>query len=405
MPDAFQKPWALILAAGQSNRAAAGRPKQFLPWRGVPLYWHSARAMSHSACIGGIVFVFPADARNEEEKRLQDLHRHDNLGLPFLTADGGPLRQDSVRLGLALVPQTVKHVLIHDAARPFLQPALIRGVCATLHQGAVAVVPAVPVTDTIKVVANNLVTATLPRNTLSAVQTPQGFRLDLLRRAHAAARAPMTDDAALMEQAGHDVRVIAGDAANTKITWTGDLDLLADPPPMPCPRVGFGYDVHRYVGKDQGRPLKLGGIAIAGAPEVAAHSDGDVLLHALADALLGCAGMDDIGRHFPDSDERYNNISSTVLLDHVLELLRNQNIVLQNVDMTIIAQKPRIYPYSAEIRKNVARLLGLSVTRVNLKATTEEGLGFTGRCEGVKVCAIASALTDLPNLSQTTLAF
>ncbi|MDR3361879.1 MAG: 2-C-methyl-D-erythritol 4-phosphate cytidylyltransferase [Desulfovibrio sp.] len=389
-----EKPWALILAAGQGKRVTAGgQPKQFLLWRGVPLYWHSARAMSRSAAVGGIVFVFPANVRVQEEARLKDLHERENPGLPWVVADGGAQRQDSVRLGLAALPRTAHYVLIHDAARPFIGPALIREVCAALRKGAAAVVPALPVTDTIKIVTNNLVAATLPRDELAAAQTPQGFRLDLLRKAHAENSAPsVTDDAALMEKAGHDVCVVPGCLRNTKITYTEDLALLADPMPVPCPRVGMGYDVHRCAAQGEGRPMRLGGVAIPGGPDVIAHSDGDVLLHALMDSLLGCAGMDDIGKHFPDNDDRFHNISSAVLLDKVLEMIRGADIVPQNADMTIVAQKPRIQPFSAEIRKNIARLLGLPVAQVNLKATTEEGMGFTGRGEGIRAWAIVSAL-------------
>lgn len=160
---------------------------------------------------------------------------------------------------------------------------------------------------------------------------------------------------------------------------------------MPRPCAGMGYDVHRY---GPGRPLKLGGVLIPGGPEVVAHSDGDVLLHALMDALLGCAALGDIGQHFPDSQARYEGISSAVLLDQVLEMLRGAGLELSHVDLTIVAQTPRLSPFREEIRKNVARLLGLDTARVNLKATTEEGLGFTGRSEGIKAYAVVSALAD-----------
>ena len=159
---------------------------------------------------------------------------------------------------------------------------------------------------------------------------------------------------------------------------------------MPRPCTGMGYDVHRY---GPGRPLKLGGVPIPDGPEVVAHSDGDVLLHALMDALLGCAGLGDIGRHFPDNQARFEGISSAVLLDQVLEMLYGAGVTLCHADLTIVAQAPRLSPFREEIRKNVARLLGLDKAHVNLKATTEEGLGFTGRAEGIKAYAVVSALT------------
>ena len=392
-PDAV-KPWALVLAAGQGSRMAestGGTAKQFLPWRGVPLFWHAARAMSRSACVAGIVFVFPASQLDEANEILADLHKHDDLGLPWVTASGGVLRQDSVRLGLAALPVRPASVLVHDAARPFLSPALVRSVCQELAQGAAGVIPAISVTDTIKTVENGRVTATLPRDGLAAVQTPQGFQLQTLLNAHAhalEAGLAVTDDASLLEALGFEVRVIQGEAANVKITRPEDLDLLRDEAPIPSIRTGMGYDVHRY---GQGRPMRLGGVSIPNAPEVLAHSDGDVLLHALCDALLGCACLGDIGQHFSDKDARFEGISSAILLHQVLDMVREAGCTPCHVDMTIVAQVPKLAPYREEIKKNVARLMGLPASSVNLKATTEEHLGFTGRSEGIKAYAVVTA--------------
>ena len=388
------KPWAILLAAGQGSRLAAaadGRAKQFLPWRGAPLYWHSARAMSRSAVVAGIVFVFPQNGHAEHEERLRELHVAEDLGIPWLTAVGGEMRQDSVWNALCVLPADARHVLIHDAARPFLTPALVRSVCEALQHGACGVIPAVPVTDTIKTVADGLVTGTLPRQALMAVQTPQGFSSDLLRQAHAHARETglsVTDDASLLEALGHSVHVVEGEAANVKITRPEDLDLLRDEAPIPSIRTGMGYDVHRY---GQGRPMRLGGVSIPNAPEVLAHSDGDVLLHALSDALLGCACLGDIGQHFSDKDPQFEGISSAILLHQVLDMAREAGCTPCHVDMTIVAQVPKLAPYREEIRKNVARLMGLPASCVNLKATTEEHLGFTGRSEGIKAYAVVTA--------------
>ena len=388
------KPWALVLAAGQGNRMAestGGTAKQFLPWRGVPLFWHAARAMSRSACVAGIVFVFPASQIEQANELLADLQKHDDLGLPWVSACGGALRQDSVRLGLAALPVRPASVLVHDAARPFLTPALVRSVCHELAQGAAGVIPAISVTDTIKIVENGRVTATLPRDGLAAVQTPQGFQLQTLLDAHAhalEAGLAVTDDASLLEALGFEVRVIQGEAANVKITRPEDLDLLRNETPLPSFRTGMGYDVHRY---GQGRPMRLGGVSIPNAPEVLAHSDGDVLLHALSDALLGCACLGDIGQHFSDKDARFEGISSAILLHQVLDMVREAGCTPCHVDMTIVAQVPKLAPYREEIRKNVARLMGLPASSVNLKATTEEHLGFTGRSEGIKAYAVVTA--------------
>ena len=393
-------PWAILLAAGSGSRLAAalqGGAKQFLLWEGAPLYWRSAQVLSQSAVVGGIVFVFPEDCRHAEAERLAGLVARDDPGIPWCVVSGGPLRQDSVRLGLAAVPAAVRHVLVHDAARPFLTAALVRRVCAGLGDGYPAVIPGLPVKDTIKLVdaaAPELVVRTPARECLRAVQTPQGFDAARFRASPARACADgmrATDDAALMEAMGHPVRIIPGEADNVKITTPEDLALLRAPASAPLPCTGLGYDVHRY---GNGRPLRLGGVEIPGAPGVLAHSDGDVLLHALMDAILGCAALGDIGQHFPDSDPALEGISSALLLDRVLELATGAGVRICHADLTIVAQQPRLAPWRAEIRANVATLLGLAREHVNLKATTEEGLGFTGRGEGIKACAVVSALRN-----------
>ncbi|MDR3319454.1 MAG: 2-C-methyl-D-erythritol 4-phosphate cytidylyltransferase [Desulfovibrio sp.] len=392
-----EKPWALIMAAGRGNRLAAatgGEYKQLLLWRGMPLYRHAALAMSRSASVAGAIFVFPENCLHAEEQRLRELDKIDSLGLLWRTTAGGDRRQDSVRNGLAALPPHTRYVLVHDAARPFVSPALIRRVCETLALGAEAVIPALPLTDTIKRVENNHVCATLFREQLVAAQTPQGFDAVLLSKAHTRScerRLAVTDDAALMEEAGHSVRVIDGERKNVKITNPEDIALITEAPtPRPC--VGMGQDVHRYDRYGGERSLTLGGVRLHGGPEVVAHSDGDVLLHALMDALLGCAGLGDIGLHFPDSEARFENISSALLLDEVLAMTRDSGIRPTHADMTIVAQTPRISPWREEIRNNVARLMNLSASCVNLKAGTEEGMGFTGRGEGIKAYAVVTAL-------------
>ena len=398
-PARGELPWAVLLAAGSGRRLAGaldGRPKQFLPWEGAPLYWRSAQVFAQSGAVGGIVLVFPTAFLEEEARRIAALPAGEDLGIPWLAVAGGPQRQESVRLGLAAVPCAVRQVLIHDAARPFVSATLVRRICAALADGAPAVIPGLPVTDTIKAVdagAPDLAVATPPRALLRAVQTPQGFDAALLRAAHERAQAdtPATDDAALMEGLGLPVRIIPGEAENVKITNPEDLDLLRRKAPALSPCSGLGYDVHRYGGE---RPLRLGGVEIPGAPGVFAHSDGDVLLHALMDSILGCAALGDIGQHFPDSDPAFTGISSAILLDRVLELAGRAGVRLCHADLTVVAQKPRLAPWREEIRNNVASLLGLGRHAVNLKATTEEGLGFTGRVEGIKAWALVSAVRE-----------
>lgn len=389
--------WALILAAGSGSRmgGAGGVPKQFILWKNLPLYWHSALAMAASGVVGGLVFLFPPAVLEREKTHCEKLAGTGaNFGLPFKIAAGGARRQDSVLNGLEALPPGVREVLVHDAARPFASPALIRRVFNALKEGYDGVIPGLPLSDTIKIIQPGASSArTLPRDRLLAVQTPQAFNLDMLKKGHLNAcekGLTVTDDAALLEVLGCKTAFVEGEADNIKLTRPADLRLLAfqerdDMDPV----TGFGYDVHRF---GAGRPLRLGGIPVPGGFEVIAHSDGDVLLHALMDAMLGCASLGDIGMHFPDNDPRFEGASSAMLLDHVSRLCREAGLELRHVDLTLVAQKPRIAPFRDEIRNNVARLLDLPRNRVNFKATTEEGLGFTGALEGLKACAVVSGL-------------
>ncbi|MEG1610602.1 MAG: 2-C-methyl-D-erythritol 4-phosphate cytidylyltransferase [Bilophila sp.] len=388
--------WTVILAGGSGSRlanATGGLPKQFLDWRGAPLYWQSALLFARCA-VDGLVFVFPAECVDAEQARITALMQHIDVKLPWKAVGGGALRQDSVRKGLAALPDTCTQVLIHDAARPFASSALVNRVLERLHK-APGVVPGVPVTDTIKTVQQGVVTATPDRNTLVAVQTPQGFDLTVLLQAHAVAEREswtVTDDASVLERCGYPVCVVEGELENRKITTPKDLEML-DTIDERVPCVGYGYDVHRYAQEPaaNARPMRLGNVLIPESPAVLAHSDGDVLLHALMDALLGCVGAGDIGQHFPDTDPAYENSSSAMLLENVLALVR-PTMRITHVDLTIIAQIPKINPHREKIRTSVAALLGLETTAVNLKATTEEGLGFTGEGLGIKAVAVVTGL-------------
>ncbi len=403
--------WAVILAAGQGSRLAeAGLKdkKQFLQWRERPLFWHAARTFAGVPGIFGLVFVFPEAEFLAAQERVIDLDGSDGLNLPWLCVTGGARRQDSVACALAALPPDCTRVLIHDAARPFVSPPLCNTLLEALASGAVAAIPVLPLSDTVKRVTpapdgGLLVAETLPRHELRAVQTPQAFALAPLREAHARAAAEdweVTDDASLLERLGHAVLTVPGEADNVKITTVKDLELLQgehDARPRTRPVTGWGYDVHRYANHPQApkaRPMKLGGIPIPGAPLVLAHSDGDVLLHALTDALLGCLGGGDIGDRFPDSDPILDNVPSCVLLDKVLQEGLARGLRLHHADLTLVAQVPRIAPHKVAIRENVARLLGLAVERVNVKATTEEGLGFTGEKLGLKAVAVLTG--ELP---------
>lgn len=386
--------WTILLAAGQGSRLAletGGTRKQFLHLEGHPLYWRSVLTMSAVPNLAGMVIVFPPQELHERARELETLKHQFDLGVRILAVSGGERRQDSVRLGLEALPRDCERVLVHDSARPFFSAQLVQSLLAALTEKIGGVIPAIPVTDTVKQIENDLVLCTPKRETLRAAQTPQLFPAGLLRRVHEQALEEnwaVTDDAGMIEMAGQPVRIVPGESANIKITTPEDLRVLASSPPQPIPCTGFGYDVHAYGGN---RPMVLGGMPIAGAPFIKAHSDGDVLLHALCDAILGCLGLGDIGDHFPDNDERFENISSGILLSEVMDMARSRGLCITHVDLTIIAQTPRLGPHKAAIRGNVARLMELADEQVNIKATTEEHLGFTGRKEGIKAVAVVTA--------------
>ena len=417
--------WAVLLAAGSGLRLApalaarmgqggAATRKQYLDLDGAPLFWKSARTLARVQAVRGLVFVFPPEDVERMSAVVADLDALDSLGLPWRVCAGGPRRQDSVRLGLAALPEKGSDIcptgcqaaLVHDCARPFVSAALVHRLLEALRLGAVAVIPGLPVTDTIKTVDNNDVVVDTPvRATLRAVQTPQGFRLAPLLAAHARAQAEgweVTDDAGLMERAGHPVAVVYGEEANVKITNPADLDLLKPQASAiaAAPRTGWGYDVHRYLAPNetdpkaraQSRPMMLGGIAIPGAPQVLAHSDGDVLLHALTDALLGIACAGDIGQLFPDTDASFENMPSAVFVTEALARVRTAGYRPTHADLTVIAQTPKLGPHKQRMAAQIAQLLEISVDAVNVKATTEEGLGFTGEKRGIKAVAVVTAM-------------
>lgn len=388
--------WAILLAAGQGSRLAASglaTKKQFLPYEGAPLFWKSARTMVRVPRIAGFVFVFPEDETEHGARTVKELAAQDDFSLPCLVTAGGARRQDSVQNGLAMLPKDCTHVLVHDSARPFASAPLIASLLAAMDAGHGAVIPAIPVADTIKRVAEDgTIAETLPRAELRACQTPQAFALPLLQRAHAICRdqnLAVTDDASMVEAIGESVVTVPGEAGNIKITTPEDLRMLTTNAPVAYPCVGWGYDVHKY---GPGRPLKIGGIPIDGDLQVVAHSDGDVLLHALADALLGCLGKGDIGQHFPDNDPAFDNIESAVLVAEVLDIAHREALTITHADLTIIAQTPKLSTYRRRIRDNVAQLLRVDPARVNVKATTEEGLGFTGKKHGIKAVACVTGM-------------
>ena len=378
----------IIAAAGSSSRMGTGVDKQFVILAGKPVLWHTINVFKQLPQIHQIlVTVSPGNA-----ERVAALLQQTLADIPWQIVPGGAERQDSVRNALQLVSPSVELVLVHDGARPFVEPeCVLKSMQAAAETGAAVV--AVPVKDTIKLAdAAGGVKQTLDRSSLWQVQTPQTFRRELLLKAHeqaAAAGVVATDDAALVEWAGGSVSLVRGSYYNFKVTTPEDLVLAeavaAERSGRRMQRVGFGYDVHQFVA---GRPLMLGGVEVPHDRGLEGHSDADVLLHAIADALLGAAGLGDIGKHFPDTDSRYKGISSLVLLREVCRKLSETGYRTHNLDAVIAAQEPKLAPYIARMNEAIAVALDIPVAQVNVKATTTEHLGFVGRKEGIAAQAV-----------------
>ena len=321
--------WGMILAAGSGTRLAEatdGERKQYLEYKGAPIFWHSARTFSRVAKMRGIVFVFPPDDVVAMEKKVRQYFKSEDLGIKWIVTAGGERRQDSVFNGLKQLSSKCDGILVHDSARPFVSARIITDLIDSLNNGARGVIPAIEVTDTVKRVDGDIVAETLTRSELRAVQTPQAFETKLLIQAHEQALEEgweVTDDASMVERLA-EVTVIPGEAANIKVTTPEDLQRL-DQAKTTVPCVGWGYDVHRFGGEND-RPFVLGGVPIAGGPTLIAHSDGDVLLHALTDAVLGTFGGGDIGTHFPDTDKKFSGADSSVLLKEVLTMAFNAGV-------------------------------------------------------------------------------
>ncbi len=388
---------ALIVAAGRGTRAAGGDtlPKQYATIGGAPVISHALGAFGALDAIAAIqVVIHPLD-----EARYRACV---GSGLPKLAPAvfGGATRQASVLAGLqALIPLQPTHVLIHDAARPFVSSSIILDVIGALatHAGAIA---AVPLADTLKRAnADGLIETTIDRAGLWRAQTPQGFKFQAILDAHRAAaaegRLDFTDDAAIAEWAGLDVALITDDAHNTKITTKQDLidaarRLNADR--MGETRIGQGFDVHRFCAGDH---VWLGGVKIAHTHALEGHSDADVVLHALTDALLGTIGDGDIGQHFPPSDPKWKGAPSRLFLEDAARRVAARGGRIVNVDVTVLAEAPRVGPHRTAMKAVIGAVLGLTPDRIGIKATTTEGLGFVGRRDGL--AAMATASVRLPS--------
>lgn len=387
---------ALIVAAGRGTRAGIGEvPKQFQLIGGRAVLARTLDVfLAHPAVSAIQVVIGSGDA-----VQYESIAPHADHLLPPVV--GGDTRQQSVFAGLkALATRAPARVLIHDAARPFADAALISAVAEALDD-AYAIVPTLPVSSTLKMVdGNGRITGTVPRDGVHAAETPQGFRFDVILGAHRKAAAEgreFTDDAALTEWAGIPVRAVPGDPANIKLTTAADIAAaerrLAGEAMLRLgdTRVGIGYDVHAL---GPGGEVMLGGVAIPHVRGLVGHSDADVALHALTDAVLGALAEGDIGAHFPPSDPQWKGASSDRFLADAARRVAVRGGVIAHLDLTLIAEAPKIGPYRDAMRRRIAEICGIAVDRVAVKATTNEGLGFIGRGEGI--AAQATATIRLP---------
>jgi 2-C-methyl-D-erythritol 4-phosphate cytidylyltransferase/2-C-methyl-D-erythritol 2,4-cyclodiphosphate synthase len=373
---------ALLMAAGSGSRFGAETPKQFLKLAGRPVLHHAAARLA-AACD----LILPVGPAAPITAALAGLAH-----LPPVA--GGATRQASVRRGLeALAPHAPEIVLVHDGCRPFFPAGTIAALLAALEHGDGAI-PAVPVAETLKRGAAGRILATVPREGLHRAQTPQAFRFPPLLQLHRAAAEGATDDAAILEQAGHGVALVPGSEDNIKLTYREDFArlerILA---PALEPHVGTGFDVHALAA---GRRLVLCGIEIPHDQGLIGHSDADVGMHALCDAIYGALAEGDIGRHFPPSEAAWKDADSARFLAHAAARIAARGGVLSHADVTLVCERPKIAPHAGRMIGRLAELLGVAPARVSVKATTTERLGFTGRMEGIAAQAVATLLLPPP---------
>ena len=369
---------AIVVAAGKGLRAGQPLPKQFAMWRGKPVLRHSVETLL-DAGARPLVIAVPPDGEQAVLDALAGLEG-------FALVAGGTTRQQSVKKALAAV-ESAERILIHDAARPDLPLPVIERLLAALehHPGAI---PVLPVIDSLSVENDGVMSGTAPRERLRRVQTPQAFRFDAIFRAHQdwQDEASAGDDAQVLRANGGIVAHVQGDDRLAKLTFAEDFMVQ-----QPSIRIGMGFDVHRLV---EGEELWLGGIRLDHSKGLSGHSDADVALHAIVDALLGAVANGDIGSHFPPSDPRWKGASSDRFLEHAAKLVREAGYGVGNVDLTIICEAPKIGPHRDAMRTRIADLLGVDIALVSVKATTTERLGLTGRGEGIAAQAIATVIKE-----------
>ncbi len=377
----------IVLAAGAGRRMGYSDNKVCMPLGHYTVLQWNLLHMKQWEGLEEVILVVADRERPYIEEQVEDMQ------VPWTVkyAIGGAERQDSVASGLSQVSNAVDIVLVHDGARPLATKDLARRVIEGAKEYG-AVVPAIPVVDTIKRVDSaGVVKETLVRSELYAMQTPQGFQRSVLLEAHAYAKEhgyQGTDDVSLVEFQGRSVHIVEGDRKNIKLTVPEDVAMakkyLGVEQMM---RIGYGYDIHRFA---EGRPCILGGVFIDSPIGPDGHSDADVLIHALMDAMLGAAGMRDIGYYFPPEDDAFKGISSRLLLEKVVQLLKDSNFGIYNADIMVIAEAPKLKPHIEEMKENLSVDLGIPLSRISIKATTNEGLGALGRTEGIAAQAVVS---------------
>jgi len=387
---------AIIPAAGSGIRMGLSGPKQFFELDGTPILIRTLQVFEQLESIGSIIVVVPSVSCDWVEKQVQKYH----LSKVFKVVAGGKHRQDSVLAGLEALPDEVELVLVHDGVRPFVPVSVIKS-CLEEAEKEGAAMTAIPVKDTLKAVsAEKEIEQTIDRAGVWQAQTPQAADVALLKKAFAEAAKDKgfiaTDEAALLERINVPVHVVEGSEKNIKITRPEDLILAkailmesqkdnTDMEQTALYRSGYGYDAHRLVAD---RPLVLGGVLVPHEKGLLGYSDADVLTHALCDAMLGGAGIGDIGQHFPDTDKKFKDINSLDILKSVSDMVSDRGYLLHNADITVVAQQPKLAKYFEDMKKNLATACGVEPASINLKATTTEGMGFEGREEGISAHAV-----------------
>jgi 2-C-methyl-D-erythritol 4-phosphate cytidylyltransferase/2-C-methyl-D-erythritol 2,4-cyclodiphosphate synthase len=379
---------AIIAAGGRGSRFGGAQPKQLVTLAGVPILKRSVDAFLNGYAFDEVVVAVPPELAANPPSYLDDV----------IVVAGGARRQDSVANAVRAVAPSSQIIVIHDAARPLVSSSLIeRTVAAAIEHGAA--IAALQARDTVKRGdASRIIRDTLPRDEIFLAQTPQAFRVGVLRdallRAEAFAKAgtltDATDEAMLAEAAGHHVHLVEGDPRNLKITTRDDLEmaerLLDGPAPRAAMRIGNGYDLHRLIA---GRPLILGGVTIPFEKGLVGHSDADAVCHAVTDAILGAASAGDIGRHFPDTDPAFKDANSVELLRRAAAIVRRGGYEVENVDVVVVAQQPRLSPYVDAMRASLAEALGIDRQQVSVKGKTNEGVDSIGAGESIAVHAVA----------------